>query len=134
MYYFEEVEEKRAREREQLAARYQPIPEPASPVATRPVTPPPASPVEAAVTTLAAGVHRATSAGATAATVASAASSAAPLFSPASGGPRAQVKRGLVQNCRVLIMSASLRAVSWHRMVLNCRRNVWLKSGRVKRS
>ena len=96
MYYFEEVEEKRAREREQLAAWYQPIPEPASSVATRPVTPPPASPVEAAaVTTLAAGVHQATSAGATAATVASAASSAAPLFSPASGGPRAQVKEGI---------------------------------------
>ena len=96
MYYFEEVEEKRAREREQLAAWYQPIPEPASPVATRPVTPPPASPVEAAaVTTLAAGVQQATSAGATAATVASAASSAAPLFSPASGGPRAQVKEGI---------------------------------------
>ena len=96
MYYFEEVEEKRAREREQLAAWYQPIPEPASPIATRPVTPPPAPPVEAAaVTTLAAGVHQATSAGATAATVASAASSAAPLFSPASGGPRAQVKEGI---------------------------------------
>ena len=96
MYYFEEVEEKRAREREQLAAWYQPIPEPASPVATRPVTPPPVSPVEAAaVTTLAAGVHHATSAGATAATVASTASSAAPLFSPASGGPRAQVKEGI---------------------------------------
>ncbi|KJG38127.1 hypothetical protein UA70_15085 [Raoultella planticola] len=86
----------RAREREQLAAWYQPIPEPASPVATRPVTPPPVSPVEAAaVTTLAAGVHQATSAGATAATVASTASSAAPLFSPASGGPRAQVKEGI---------------------------------------
>ena len=96
MYYFEEVEEKRAREREQLAAWYQPIPEPASPVATRPVTPPPVSPVEAAaVTTLAAGVHQATSAGAIAATVASTASSAAPLFSPASGGPRAQVKEGI---------------------------------------
>jgi S-DNA-T family DNA segregation ATPase FtsK/SpoIIIE len=96
MYYFEEVEEKREREREQLAAWYQPIPEPASPVATRPVTPPPVSPVEAAaVTTLAAGVHQATSAGATAATVASTASSAAPLFSPASGGPRAQVKEGI---------------------------------------
>ena len=96
IYYFEEVEEKRAREREQLAAWYQPIPEPASPVATRPVTPPPVSPVEAAaVTTLAAGVHQATSAGATAATVASTASSAAPLFSPASGGPRAQVKEGI---------------------------------------
>lgn len=31
LYYFEEVEEKRAREREQLAAWYQPIPEPAEP-------------------------------------------------------------------------------------------------------
>jgi DNA segregation ATPase FtsK/SpoIIIE-like protein len=29
MYYFEEVEERRAREREQLAAWYQPVPEPA---------------------------------------------------------------------------------------------------------
>ncbi|MGS3446461.1 DNA translocase FtsK [Klebsiella electrica] len=95
MYYFEEVEEKRAREREQLAAWYQPIPEPASPVAARPVTPPPAPSVEAAaVTTLAAGVQQATSAGTTAA-AASAASSAAPLFSPASGGPRAQVKEGI---------------------------------------
>jgi len=27
LYYFEEVEEKRAREREQLAAWYQPVPE-----------------------------------------------------------------------------------------------------------
>ncbi|TCW16710.1 S-DNA-T family DNA segregation ATPase FtsK/SpoIIIE [Raoultella sp. BIGb0138] len=96
MYYFEEVEEKRAREREQLAAWYQPIPEPESPVATRPMTPPSSSPVDAAaVTPLAAGVHQATGAGATAATVASAASSAAPVFSPASGGPRAQVKEGI---------------------------------------
>ncbi|HHG8772286.1 TPA: DNA translocase FtsK, partial [Raoultella planticola] len=96
MYYFEEVEEKRAREREQLAAWYQPIPEPESPVATRPMTPSSSSPVDAAaVTPLAAGVHQATGAGATAATVASAASSAAPLFSPASDGPRAQVKEGI---------------------------------------
>ena len=97
MYYFEEVEEKRAREREQLAAWYQPIPEPASPIATKPISsPPPSSPVDAAaVTTLAAGVHQATGAGATAAAVASAASSAAPLFSPAAGGPRVQVKEGI---------------------------------------
>ncbi len=40
MYYFEEVEEKRARERELLESRYQPIPEPASPVATKPITTP----------------------------------------------------------------------------------------------
>ena len=96
MYYFEEVEEKRAREREQLAAWYQPIPEPASPVATRPASPPPSSPVDAAaVTMLAAGVHQAAGAGATAAAVVSAASSAAPLFSPAAGGPRVQVKEGI---------------------------------------
>ncbi|MFB5079365.1 DNA translocase FtsK [Raoultella sp. C349492] len=97
MYYFEEVEEKRAREREQLAAWYQPIPEPASPIATKPISsPPPSSPVDAAaVTTLAAGVHQATGAGATAGVVASAASSAAPLFSPAAGGPRVQVKEGI---------------------------------------
>ncbi|MDJ1653104.1 DNA translocase FtsK [Raoultella sp. Ech2A] len=96
MYYFEEVEEKRAREREQLAAWYQPIPEPASPVATRPISPPPSSPVDAAaVTTLAASVHQAAGAGATAAAVVSAASSAEPLFSPATGGPRVQVKEGI---------------------------------------
>ncbi|MXJ82046.1 DNA translocase FtsK [Klebsiella michiganensis] len=99
MYYFEEVEEKRAREREQLAAWYQPIPEPVSPVATKPISPPPAPAADvAAVSALAAGVHQATgaaSASAAAASVASAASSAAPLFSPASGGPRAQVKEGI---------------------------------------
>ena len=99
MYYFEEVEEKRAREREQLAAWYQPIPEPVSPVATKPIAPPPAPAADvAAVSALAAGVHQATgaaSASTAAASVASAASSAAPLFSPASGGPRAQVKEGI---------------------------------------
>ena len=99
MYYFEEVEEKRAREREQLAAWYQPIPEPVSPVATKPITPP-SSPAgdAAAVSALAAGVHQATgaaAASAAAASTASAASGAAPLFSPASGGPRAQVKEGI---------------------------------------
>ncbi|CAM3402103.1 MULTISPECIES: DNA translocase FtsK [Klebsiella] len=93
MYYFEEVEEKRAREREQLAAWYQPIPEPVSPVATKPISPPPAPAADvAAVSALAAGVHQATGASAAAASVAS---SAAPLFSPASGGPRAQVKEGI---------------------------------------
>jgi len=93
MYYFEEVEEKRAREREQLAAWYQPIPEPVSPVATKPISPPPAPAADvAAVSALAAGVHHATGASAAAASVAS---SAAPLFSPASGGPRAQVKEGI---------------------------------------
>ncbi len=99
MYYFEEVEEKRAREREQLAAWYQPIPEPVSPVATKPISPPPSSSVDiATVSTLAAGVHQATgasSATTAAASTVSAASSTAPLFSPASGGPRVQVKEGI---------------------------------------
>jgi DNA segregation ATPase FtsK/SpoIIIE-like protein len=35
MYYFEEVEERRAREREQLAAWYQPVPEPVQEPVTR---------------------------------------------------------------------------------------------------
>ncbi|WP_418611562.1 DNA translocase FtsK [Klebsiella pasteurii] len=96
MYYFEEVEEKRAREREQLAAWYQPIPEPVSPVATKPISPPPAPAADvAAVSALAPGVHQATGAASASAAAASAASSAAPLFSPASGGPRAQVKEGI---------------------------------------
>lgn len=97
LYYFEEVEEKRAREREQLAAWYQPIPEPvkepepiksslkASSVAAVP-------PVEAAaaVSPLASGVKKATLATGAAATV------AAPVFSLAnSAGPRPQVKEGI---------------------------------------
>ncbi|MBZ7522597.1 DNA translocase FtsK [Klebsiella variicola] len=100
LYYFEEVEEKRARERELLASWYQPIPEPESPIATKPLTPPASSskpPVETTVVSaVAAGVHQATAAsgGAAAATSATAAS-AAPLFSPASSGPRVQVKEGI---------------------------------------
>ncbi|WP_251269386.1 hypothetical protein, partial [Enterobacter hormaechei] len=35
MYYFEEVEDPRAREREQLAAWYQPVPEPAQEPVTK---------------------------------------------------------------------------------------------------
>ncbi|HIE9527561.1 TPA: DNA translocase FtsK [Klebsiella variicola subsp. variicola] len=102
LYYFEEVEEKRARERELLASWYQPIPEPESPIATKPLTPPASSskpPVETTVVSaVAAGVHQATAAsgGAVAATSATAASAAAaPLFSPASSGPRVQVKEGI---------------------------------------
>ncbi|HCI4631498.1 DNA translocase FtsK [Klebsiella quasipneumoniae] len=93
LYYFEEVEEKRARERELLASWYQPIPEPESPIATKPLTPPASPskpPVESTVVSaVAAGVHQATAAsgGAAAAT--------APLFSPASSGPRVQVKEGI---------------------------------------
>ncbi|WP_216081631.1 DNA translocase FtsK [Citrobacter sp. MGH 55] len=95
LYYFEEVEEKRAREREQLAAWYQPIPEPVNtpePVVPAPSTAPSIPPVDAAVTIapIAASVKDATlSAGATAA-------AAAPVFSLANGGaPRPQVKEGI---------------------------------------
>lgn len=103
LYYFEEVEEKRAREREQLAAWYQPIPEPVKePEPIRPVqsaksvqsssTVAAVPPVEAvaAVSPLASGVKKATLATGAAATV------AAPVFSLAnSGGPRPQVKEGI---------------------------------------
>ncbi|HBZ7886877.1 TPA: DNA translocase FtsK [Klebsiella pneumoniae] len=102
LYYFEEVEEKRARERELLASWYQPIPEPESPIATKPLTPPTTAskpPVETTVVSaVAAGVHQATAAsGGTAAATSSTAASAAatPLFSPASSGPRVQVKEGI---------------------------------------
>ncbi|SVU48265.1 cell division protein [Klebsiella pneumoniae] len=102
LYYFEEVEEKRARERELLASWYQPIPEPESPIATKPLTPPTTAskpPVETTVVSaVAAGVHQATAAsgGAAAATSSTAASAAAtPLFSPASSGPRVQMKEGI---------------------------------------
>ncbi|WP_157276080.1 DNA translocase FtsK [Escherichia coli] len=96
LYYFEEVEEKRAREREQLAAWYQPIPEPVKepePIKSSLKAPSVAAvpPVEAAaaVSPLASGVKKATLATGAAATV------AAPVFSLAnSGGPRPQVKEG----------------------------------------
>ena len=95
LYYFEEVEEKRAREREQLAAWYQPIPEPVNApesVAPAPSAAPSIPPVDAAaaIAPIAAGVKDATlSAGATAA-------AAAPIFSLANGGaPRPQVKEGI---------------------------------------
>ncbi|MED9196668.1 DNA translocase FtsK [Escherichia marmotae] len=97
LYYFEEVEEKRAREREQLAAWYQPIPEPVKePEPVKPVLARPGvaavPPVEsaAAVSPLASGVKKATLATGAAATV------AAPVFSLSnSGGPRPQVKEGI---------------------------------------
>ncbi|MDM2932362.1 DNA translocase FtsK 4TM domain-containing protein [Citrobacter sp. Cu233] len=95
LYYFEEVEEKRAREREQLAAWYQPIPEPVQePERVKPVAPsmPTASipPVEsvAAAAPLAAGVKNAA--------LGAGAAVAAPVFSLAgSGAPRPQVKEGI---------------------------------------
>ncbi|CAD5754785.1 DNA translocase FtsK [Escherichia coli] len=97
LYYFEEVEEKRAREREQLAAWYQPIPEPVkepepikSSLKAPSVAAVPAVEAAAAVSPLASGVKKATLATGAAATV------AAPVFSLAnSGGPRPQVKEGI---------------------------------------
>ncbi|EKI1313499.1 DNA translocase FtsK [Escherichia coli] len=97
LYYFEEVEEKRAREREQLAAWYQPIPEPVKepePIKSSLKAPSVAAvpPVEAAaaVSPLASGVKKATLATGAAATVAT------PVFSLAnSAGPRPQVKEGI---------------------------------------
>lgn len=86
MYYFEEVEERRAREREQLAAWYQPVPEPVQePVTKAPsVSVPPVDPTPA-VAPVAESVKQAT-----------AAAVAAPVFSLATGGaPRPQVKEGI---------------------------------------
>ncbi len=99
LYYFEEVEEKRAREREQLAAWYQPTPEPATVSTPMPTMPAPSASIvdplaavapAAAVASVAAGVHQATGAAAAAATAAS----AAQLFSP-TDAPRPQVKAGI---------------------------------------
>ncbi|EHI2312136.1 DNA translocase FtsK [Salmonella enterica] len=93
LYYFEEVEEKRAREREQLAAWYQPIPEPVKenvPVKPTVSVAPSIPPVEAvaAAASLDAGIK-------SGALVAGAAA-AAPAFSLATGGaPRPQVKEGI---------------------------------------
>ena len=81
LYYFEEVEEKRAREREQLAAWYQPVPEPVE----QPVTPSAVIDPAPVVAPVAASVHQAT----TAATV------AAPVFNLATSGVRTQVKEGI---------------------------------------
>jgi len=87
MYYFEEVEERRAREREQLAAWYQPVPEPVQePVAKAPsVSVPPVDPTPVMAPVVDGVKHDA----ATAAV-------AAPVFSLATGGaPRPQVKEGI---------------------------------------
>ncbi|MEX3018667.1 DNA translocase FtsK [Kluyvera sp. STS39-E] len=95
MYYFEEVEEKRAREREQLEAWYQPIPEPLAPVEQRGVFTSTAASVPvpeptSTVAPVAASVRHASAAAGAAAAVAT----SAPLFSPAEG-PRPQVKEGI---------------------------------------
>ncbi|WP_080186883.1 DNA translocase FtsK, partial [Salmonella enterica] len=93
LYYFEEVEEKRAREREQLAAWYQPIPEPVNenvPVKPTVSVAPSIPPVEAvaAAASLDAGIKSGA--------LAAGAAAAAPAFSLATGGaPRPQVKEGI---------------------------------------
>jgi len=96
LYYFEEVEEKRAREREQLAAWYQPIPEPAEP---EPVSRPaaPSMPVPPAVDpTIAPAAESVLPAAAQAASAAgTAAAASAPVFGLAGGAPRPQVKEGI---------------------------------------
>ncbi|WP_044177960.1 DNA translocase FtsK [Phytobacter massiliensis] len=91
LYYFEEVEAKRAREREQLAAWYQPVPEPVQET-VRPAAPavPPSPPAaEQAVAPVAAA--------ASVKAAAAVAHSATPLFSPAieGGVARPQVKEGI---------------------------------------
>ncbi|EBN2657889.1 DNA translocase FtsK [Salmonella enterica] len=83
LYYFEEVEEKRAREREQLAAWYQPIPEPVKenvPVKPTVSVAPSIPPVEAvaAAASLDAGIKSGA--------LAAGAAAAAPAFSLATGG------------------------------------------------
>ncbi len=93
LYYFEEVEEKRAREREQLAAWYQPIPEPVKenvPVKPTVSVAPSIPPVEAvaAAASLDAGIKSGA--------LAAGAAAAAPACSLATGGaPRTQVKEGI---------------------------------------
>ncbi|HAF1443899.1 TPA: DNA translocase FtsK [Salmonella enterica] len=93
LYYFEEVEEKRAREREQLAAWYQPIPEPVKenvPVKPTVSVTPSIPPVEAvaAAASLDAGIKSGA--------LAAGAAAAAPAFGLATGGaPRPQVKEGI---------------------------------------
>lgn len=93
LYYFEEVEEKRAREREQLAAWYQPIPEPvkeSAPVKPTVSVAPSIPPVEAVVAAapLAAGIKSGA--------LAAGAAAAAPAFGLATGGAaRPQVKEGI---------------------------------------
>ncbi|EAA8405784.1 DNA translocase FtsK [Salmonella enterica subsp. enterica] len=93
LYYFEEVEEKRAREREQLAAWYQPIPEPVKenvPVKPTVSVAPSIPPVEAvaAAASLDAGIKSGA--------LAAGAAAAAPAFGLATGGaPRPRVKEGI---------------------------------------
>ncbi|EOV0645494.1 DNA translocase FtsK [Cronobacter turicensis] len=110
LYHFEEVEAQRAREREQLAAWYQPIPEPEEltrkPEPVRASEPAPAAPSVSAADiagAAASGLNVAAHGAAAAASVhaasqatSAAAQTAAVAFTPAAGeAPRPQVKEGI---------------------------------------
>lgn len=122
LYYFEEVEEKRAREREQLAAWYQPIPEPVKepqPIKSASVAPVSSSvpPVETAVavTSLASGVKKPRWRQ----------GRRQPLQHPFSVLQTVvlrvhRLKKGLAHNYLGRSACAYRQGVSWHPMVLNC--------------
>ncbi|HEY1846686.1 MAG TPA: DNA translocase FtsK 4TM domain-containing protein [Buttiauxella sp.] len=95
LYHFEEVEEQRAREREQLAAWYQPVPEPKAdpyerltPAPAAPAVAPPEMPTPEVTAAAAPGMKEATNMAATTAAF-------TPVFSIAGDAPRAQVKEGI---------------------------------------
>lgn len=94
LYHFEEVEEQRAREREQLAAWYQPVEEPKPTPYERvsaqsaPPAAAPEIPAESATPAVAPVVQEAAKAATTAAAF-------TPVFGIASDAPRAQVKEGI---------------------------------------
>lgn len=136
LYYFEEVEEKRAREREQLAAWYQPIPEPVKepePIKSSLKAPSVAAvpPVEAAaaVSPLASGVKkRHWRRGLP-----------QPLPRQSSVWQIAvdrvlRSKRGLVRSCHDRNVSACQLVVNWRLTVLSCPHSVRRKKKPVKPS
>lgn len=94
MYYFEEVEEKRARERELLATWYQPTPEPVqvqeTPARTASSTSAPSFPISDSMPAPDMQAAQQVVGGAAAGSAA-----AGPTFSLAAGGARTQVKEGI---------------------------------------
>ncbi|MDF7681293.1 DNA translocase FtsK 4TM domain-containing protein [Enterobacteriaceae bacterium ESL0689] len=100
LYYFEEVEEKRAREHEQLAAWYQPIPEPESSLMTPFVTSEPYSSVEPMMTPSSSSLVTESVADVSPVTQSDKTDDAIPAFaelviSPVADKPRMQVKEGI---------------------------------------